>query len=65
MQIAQTLGHSGLNPEHMFLAFLSSQTNRLVEQIADDYKIDMNAMRMQLTSELDKYILPEPPNIGE
>jgi len=63
MQIAGSLGHLGVNPEHMFLALLDLESEPLVQRIAGNAMIDVNEMRMQLTlaSELDKYTAHAPP----
>lgn len=62
MQIAESLGHVGVNPEHMFLALLDIDSESLVAQIAADAMIDMDRMRAQLesASEFDRYTLPVP-----
>ncbi|WP_197454364.1 Clp protease N-terminal domain-containing protein [Stieleria varia] len=65
IHIAKALGHLGVNPEHMFLAFLDLESEPMVQLISDDAMVDVNTMRRQLTSasELDKYTLPFPPGI--
>ncbi len=65
MRIAKSLGHVGVNPEHMFLALLDLDSERLVKQIVYDATINVSAMCRHLTStsELDKYTLPVSSNI--
>jgi ATP-dependent Clp protease ATP-binding subunit ClpA len=64
MALAQTLGQIGVNPEHMFLAVLGLGSEPLVKQIHANDNIDIDHLRNLLTiaSELDKYMLPIPPN---
>jgi ATP-dependent Clp protease ATP-binding subunit ClpA len=65
MKFAESLGHIGVNPEHMFLALLSLDSEPLVKQITENANIDVDQLRERLTtaSELDKYTLPDPPDI--
>ena len=65
MRIAESLDHTGVNPEHMFLALLDLNSEQLVNQIIDHNNIDIGHLREQLTaaSEFDKFTLPVPPDI--
>jgi len=63
MRIAESLGHFGVNPEHMFLALLDLESEPLVKKIVDQNDIEVGKFRDQLksASELDRY---RPPSIG-
>lgn len=65
MRIAESLGHMGVNPEHLFLALLELDSEPLVKQIVGIATIDVIEMRQHLTaaSEFDKYTLPVPSKL--
>lgn len=67
MGIAKSLGHIGVNPEHMFLALLDLDSEPLVNRITGHHNVDGAQLRELLTtaSEIDKYTLPVPPDIDQ
>jgi len=62
MRHADSLGHSAVNPEHLFLALLDLHSEPLVELVTTNENIDIAELRKQLiaASQFDRSTGPAP-----